>query len=42
MQINSTYESSAINIDNLSFQYNVATPVLNQVTITIPKIRMWH
>ena len=37
IQINSTYESSAINIDNLSFQYNVATPVLNQVTITIPK-----
>lgn len=33
IQINSTYESSAINIDNLSFQYNVATPVLNQVTI---------
>ena len=37
IQINSTYESSAINIDNLSFQYNIATPVLNQVTITIPK-----
>ena len=37
IQINSTYESSAINIDNLSFQYNGATPVLNQVTITIPK-----
>ena len=36
-QINSTYETSAIDIDNLSFQYNVATPVLNQVTLTIPK-----
>lgn len=37
IQIHSAYEASAIYIDNVSFQYNAATPVLNQVTITIPK-----